>query len=133
MSDKELADKVVALGVGRVEGDYYVAPQEYMNFEEALMDEPLIYFSQFVRDWRVAGALMEKCRKRGYTIGMAVVGATDIEVEVCEYDAQLREHNQLGIGQNESLPRAIIEACVEALDMGGAVVDPTEIEWRPFS
>ena len=50
MNDKELADRIVALGVGDdgdATGFYYLEADEFDD-------------SEFVRDWRVAGALMEK-------------------------------------------------------------------------
>ncbi len=75
------------------------------------------YASIFVRDWRVAGALMEKC-----------VDKPDwMEVHIdrkCSSEATHRcwiERTHSGIehetyhARNESLPRAIIEAYVEAL------------------
>jgi len=105
VDDKELADAIVALGVGRIEGDYYVAPQDYMDFEVALMDEPLIYFSQFVRDWRVAGAMMEKLESYdGFLLRQSGDDTGMCRVEVAG-----------GVGVNGNMCRAICEACVEAL------------------
>jgi len=117
LDDKELADRVVALGIGGyaklTEAD--TEPYDfYGDFQSA---------DQFVRDWRVAGALMEKC------IGMAI---EPLEIdsgygrgwEVCNC---FSVNSKFGGGdhcykfckaENESLPRAIIEACVEALDVG---------------
>ena len=51
-TDKELADKIVALGVGVLEQCYY-------DFQTPLGIDSLSA-KHFVRDWRVAGALMEK-------------------------------------------------------------------------
>ena len=94
--DKELADKVVALGVftalGTNENIYHIANAIPLTAHD------------FVRDWRVAGALMEKCedvnsvkrRNLGYVIE-SIIG------------------DRTGEAQNDSLPRAICEACVEAL------------------
>lgn len=63
------------------------------------------YCSIFVRDWRVAGALMEKCKciscyhaSDGYSVNAG-------DPAVCTYISNVQE----------SLPRAIIEACCEAL------------------
>ena len=54
MNDKELADRVVALGVGSAgDGDvYWLDPDG--------SDPQSMWPNDFVRDWRVAGALMEK-------------------------------------------------------------------------
>lgn len=117
MNDLELADAVVALGVGRQgkypesadgAGFYYTPTDENTHEEEGL------YSKLFVRDWRVAGALMEKiaknCVDNKRVLGMTftadknsmyvsadTIGGSDIDIT------------------NESLPRAIIEACVTAL------------------
>ena len=98
MNDKELADAVVALGVGcngQVPGGYYFDHGRcYLGMSD-----------RFVRDWRVAGALME-------------------EVDSCYPEKLINESWQVQASmdamptewiQNESLPRAIIEACVVAL------------------
>jgi hypothetical protein len=98
MNDNELADKVVALGVGRL------CPDRGFQFRtEDLSGVP----QEFVRDWRVAGALMEKCvdinvsyRHGDHIIWNAAVTSTQ---------------RGRAYGESESLPRAIIEACVEAL------------------
>ena len=87
MNDKELADKVMALGVchtfewGDVEGIYhqYWAP----DGETSGMDA-----DKFVRDWRVFGALSELCYERGVQVN--------------------------GVWPVDALTG--IEACVEALD-----------------
>jgi len=89
MTDQELADKVVALGVGEcTDSGYYMIPDcGITGYGEHI----------FVRDWRVAGALMEKCPSSNY-------------LQSVLFDA-LYEHDE-----RDSLPRAIIEACVEALE-----------------
>jgi len=55
MNDKELADRVVALGVGSVldDGITYLLVSD----DGGYAFNPV---TTFVRDWRVAGALMEK-------------------------------------------------------------------------
>ena len=93
MSDRELADKVVSLDwqipegwyprFGKKDGKWFVADDAGIA--------PLITAGQFVRDWRVAGALMEK------RMGKMEMLFVPERVE------------------GESLPRAIIEACVAAL------------------
>ena len=57
MDDKELADRVVALGVGRCVLDKY-----YVRSPDGDVAQPHEQrtIAGFVRDWRVAGALMEK-------------------------------------------------------------------------
>ena len=61
MSDKELADKVVALGVAEYDATLPNWPAYSMRNPNGSWD----YFEDelLVRDWRVAGALMEKCQK----------------------------------------------------------------------
>jgi hypothetical protein len=92
VSDKELADAVVAHGVG-----------EYLPVNHSHLDLPTgewwhldgVYTptaEQFVRDWRVAGALMEKINWLDFI--QAVINA--------------------GLG-GKIEPRAITEACVKAL------------------
>jgi len=103
MNDKELADRVVALGVGirnshPAHGSQLKAAYTYSWDLEA---------KDFVRDWRVSGALMERCLSLDYdqansehTVSVWTSASfTGPWATVC----------------NESLPRAIIEACVEAL------------------
>ncbi len=100
MTDQELADAVVALGVGLpITG---LGPNVY----RASNSDKNLTASEFVRDWRVAGALMEK-QKRLLTISTPVGGKWWVDTENDEGSDCTRS--------NESLPRAIIEACVEAL------------------
>ncbi len=61
MNDKELADKIVALGVGSlVQGGskdqtkWFRTPRSY-----SLGNDFPFYTKQFVRDWRVYGALYQ--------------------------------------------------------------------------
>ena len=109
MNDRELADKVVALGVGQRlpdEKDWWLYWLDSIGAPAKL----------FVTDWRVAGTLMEKC------IGMTLHEELEIdsgysrgwEVYNCFAfgDGQPYKHTK---ANGESLPRAIIEACVEAL------------------
>lgn len=94
MSDQELADKVVAHGVGELHrGRYWIDNESFLA-------------GGFVRDWRVAGALMER------------VG-NGFEYALCVDTWQVTMFEGSGEGytaaEGASLPRAIIEACVEAL------------------
>ena len=114
MNDKELADAVVALGIGEyVAGAYWLATGP---------DPIKLDSSEFVRDPRVAMALMEKC------IGMGIAGA-EMSIESgygrgWEVYNCFAKNSHSGGGdhdyrftkaENESLPRAIIEPCTEAL------------------
>lgn len=94
MTDKELADKVIALGVGNNTHDLYAFGAYHVIG---------CTFTDFVRDWQVAGALMEKC--------------DDVEIGSLSGDSWAVICNDQSSTQawNKSLPRAIIEACVEAL------------------
>ncbi len=98
MTDKELADKIVALGVGEGPNNYVA-----YSLNEALRNwQPPNYF---VRDWRVAGALMEKVDS---TYPEKLID--DSWQVQASMDATPTEWIT-----NESLPRAINEACVEAI------------------
>ena len=105
MNDKELADKVVALGVGKFLpaklGKIHLRSED--GYSIGFLDSSV---SEFVRDWRVAGALMEK-------------------VDSCYPEKLIDERWQVQASMNamptewlvnKSLPRAIIEACCEALE-----------------
>ena len=105
MNDKELADKVVALGIGiRVDGEWYGLRDRPDDSQPMGTKKP----KKFVRDWRVVGALMEKC----------------FEVQVCGSDVTndwaavamcLPTGKHWSKVENDSLPRSIVETCVEAL------------------
>jgi hypothetical protein len=92
MTDQELADKVLTI----LEGSKADKLNLYMGNEGEAPYYCLHHCvefmgcDRFVRDWRVAGALMELCRDK-------VLWADLLPLA------------------EESLPRAIIEACVEAL------------------
>ena len=96
ITDKELADKVVALGVGyppdTPDGCWTIEAETAIAHGWQYMDT-----DQFVRDWRVAGALMEKIPLAAGENPLLIVLARAI------------------ISGIEPLSRAIIEACVEAL------------------
>jgi hypothetical protein len=95
MNDQELADKIVALGVGKK------TPSGWYSMSYAHRTSA----DSFVRDWRVAGALMEKMTR------------------VCEWYEmaglwKVRIDDSISV-RNESLPRAICEAIVrESLERG---------------
>ena len=105
MNDKELADRVVALGVGeflpsRLNNGIYVR-----SYDEYGMDHDAEPDNVFVRDWRVAGALMEKVDS---------IYPEKLIDERWQVQASLDAMPTEWL-TNESLPRAIIEACCEAL------------------
>jgi len=104
MNDKELADRIVALGA------LHYAPAYAMNSEYWQIPDTNTCFGkagQAVRDWRVAGALMEKLLdKQDVRMAMQILDSTTRLVHIVGQ----------ADGQSESLPRAINEACVEALD-----------------
>ena len=112
MTDSELADTIVALGVGKVyraiNGDAYEPPDPFRALGEDVRCYPA---KQFVRDWRVAGAMMEKLgnfliERSGTLLGVSTQYATPQPGKFWHADAG---------SHDESLPRAINEACVEAL------------------
>ena len=98
MDDKELADAVVALGVGQHmtggrSGLYGIGPHGSMSADK------------WVRFWPVAGALMDwQCNFEVHHAGDEYV-----------MDIGIPGSHRRAAATNESLPRAIIEACVEAL------------------
>ena len=94
MTDQELADKVVALlypdGIWQTLEVLGLESWAELHGEDAVK-------GLIVRDWRVAGALMERCRDR-----LVYLFECDVKSEYMPVD--------------ESLPREIIAACVEALN-----------------
>ncbi len=96
-TDKELADAIVALGVGGGSAVYW-------------LDKESFHPDKFVRDWRVCGALIEKCQK----VYIEYIG----EPEQTVY-ARAENNRTWEWPAGESLPRTINEACVEALSHKG--------------
>lgn len=96
-SDKELADAVVALGVGCTDGKFYDRTiwDGQANRERLCHQFP----AQFVTEWRVAGALMEKFGSNHDLLMKVFIKALAKAWSV----------------PHQPLPRAINEACVEAL------------------
>ena len=94
MNDQELADKVVALGVGHTKEDYgkvcYVPPDgdDYHDILSAF---------GFVRNWRVAGALMEKL-----SVHLATSDCYEVRAEQFCIELPIQARN-------------VIEDCCEAL------------------
>jgi len=108
MNDKELADRVVELGVAKRFPD----EKEWWIYSLNDIGPNGQIARQFVRDWRVAGALMEKAEAVYLealvqdcleSVGSAWQAQTSINAMPTEWIDSI------------SAPRAIIEACVEAL------------------
>ncbi|KKL26664.1 hypothetical protein LCGC14_2393030 [marine sediment metagenome] len=90
-NDKELADRVVALGVGICVDDVWYGLRDRPDGSQPMGTK---IPKKFVRDWRVAGALMEK-----FNLG---------------YLSEI-----LGVAEfwtTEANPRTIIEVCVEEFE-----------------
>ena len=112
MNDKELADAVVALGIG-TQVDYPKSSDGvgfYHTPEDDCGESDGVYSKLFVRDWRVAGALMEKAAESGNQ----VLSWKDDGLFICDLP-NVGDEILFDFARNDSLPRAIIEACVEAL------------------
>ncbi len=98
MTDTELADKIVALGVGMYQPE---STGCYESYVADAMDDPDLDgmdAEKFVRDWRVAGALMEKC-----------------EANCVDWE-DLEPGHWRNMNHTANTPRAIIGACVESLE-----------------
>ena len=106
MNDQELADKVVALGVGAQNS---LDPTLYKPPHDRVAGIPYSA-EQFVRDWRVAVMLLERCQLASITVDIDAFHAVPF-VSVSSMNG--KSDNSVDI--NESLPRAITEACCEAL------------------
>jgi len=112
VDDKELADAIVALGVGsllpaRNKHGCHVRsyPWYEINDDEFVSGSTNKSATVFVRDWRVAGAMMEKLESYdGFLLRQSGDDTGMCRVEVAG-----------GVGVNGNMCRAICEACVEAL------------------
>lgn len=114
MTDQELADKVIALGIGRQDKPYLAHRYHFPAPANTWASAEL-----FVRDWRVAGAVMEK---------LVQDDKVDLRaISLSWYSSLMTFAGQAAGSANptygtynertsDSAPRAIIEACVEALN-----------------
>lgn len=113
MDNMELAAKIMALGIGEPLGlDAVFYPD----------DNNWIGVNKFVRDPRVAMALMEKVYEKQYSFMvmqlpdkkpmMTIQAPIQTAGEYADPSTRNSWASQI---TNESLPRAITEACVEAL------------------
>jgi len=134
VNDKELADRVVALGVGYTE--IFPPARTTFYFHESIgmpMDA-----GEFLEKWDIAGALMEKIPIASGETPLLLVMAKAITIPEKENEslprAVIEVSRRLMVvsgetplllvmakaitipeKENESLPRAVIEACCEAL------------------
>lgn len=101
-SDKALADRVVALLPGHLlkYGDEKGGP--YLIYLHDYADAKMV-----VHDWRVAGKCLELMSDAGYCVSINPETPHWVVVHTGENSHEV---------ENESLPRAIIEACCEALE-----------------
>lgn len=105
--ERELAEEVVhCLGL-----PLYTVPGGAVLFESKMY-----YFNsdapQFIRDWRVAGAMMELVKEAGHRIEVTYDGHVHIVRRGYQFFNKLA---LLGQAKNESLPIAINQVCVAAL------------------
>lgn len=104
MNDQELADGLVAMGIGRTDGLWADGTPQYMRNDSG----DWYGAHAFVRDWRVAGAVMELVDsghwKSGHRDGFAATMYISPHAPVC--------------ATGHSLPRAIIEAGYRAYREG---------------
>ena len=98
MTDQELADKIVAFGIGEYNGH----KPDGWRFNPG--DGWYQNASEFICDWRVAGAMMEKCH--------------DVQILIMEgesYHVMAKYRRGKGVALNQNEPRAINKACADAL------------------
>jgi len=103
MNDKELADKVIGLGIGERSKSSDLA--DFVYFKGMERED------HFVRDWRVAGVIMKRVADEGFHISMGVALAGEYDCHIDHLENDMRKYS----AYNKSLPRAIVEAGVEAL------------------
>ena len=116
MNDKELADAVVALGVGqRIDLEDPHSGTAWVLTEDC--GTAWLTGESFVRDWRVAGALMEKCTDLHYDTISTWNSKPSLTTIIAWANGGVDSSEEVEV--NESLPRAIIEACVEAATKQG--------------
>ena len=102
MNNKELADRVVALGIGRL------ATSVMGNVPGFVIDNAWMSLEAVGQDWRVAGALIIKCLSQGYRIDLRLLG-----VRITTHSPTLT--TAATTRSIDQVP-AIIKACVDALE-----------------
>lgn len=111
MDDRTLADAIVEIGVLQKR-------TRYPGYALATRPKSSYTAEQIVRDWRVAGAMMEKMMTDGPDDLRTVMGSYHPTMSVFEASVAKSAVPVYGTyldRSDESLPRAINLACVEAL------------------
>lgn len=115
MNDQELAELVIALGVGRTSEPYVDVIDGFFSIAENVDedgwcggDDPWQGPKDFVRDWRVAGALMEILIPSDAPFTVSVTMDSDEK-----FGAWFRGE---GIAHQDSMCRSVVEMCVVALE-----------------
>ena len=110
ISDKELAQRAVGFGVGLyliTDQKHSMLPGPEHHFE---IDGRSMSDSEFIRDWRVVGELIQKCRDRGWTVEMIHDGTVFVYTGLMD--------SNYNVAQSEpgsDLPLSYVQACAEAL------------------
>ncbi len=119
MTDQELADAIVALGVGKNYGGIncqYSLYDQNAGYSIDHGEDILFSAESFVRDWRVTGALMEKAVRAGCIVDLSPRERSDMIFKDAFFVAEANTKKKLGHQvSDDCAPRAICEACVEAL------------------
>lgn len=105
MTDEELADRVVRAGYGEF-CNYDTGPAMFARPDDSVPE----YATDFVCNWAVAGALMERLGDSELTIWQQHYSDGGPSIWIVE------THLTNADGRNESLSRAIVEACVSVLE-----------------
>ena len=105
MNDKELVAVCVKLGVVHILAGKYWMPTG-LNMEIGELPETVVC------DWRVAGVLMEKAIEKG---SFPFIGSCTTDTYQATIKRGWGANAAISHHVNESLPRAITEACVEVL------------------
>ena len=107
-TDRELADALVALGIGEAY-DFRDGEFHYTHLMPPIAHEA----HTFVRSWDVAGACMERLFEKG---SIKYLGHDTTDTFLCTVKAGWGVNAPVLHALNESLPRAICEAYVEAMN-----------------
>ena len=110
MKDKELAQRVVDFGVGLYlitdqKHSMLSGPEEHFELDGCSMSD-----SDFVRDWRVAGALIQKCQDHGWTVEIIHDGTVFVYTGLMDLHYDVAESEP-----GSDTPLSYVQACVEAL------------------
>ena len=111
MNDKELAQSVVGFGVGLyliTDQKHSMLPGPEQHFE---LDGCSMSDSEFIRDWRVIGELIQKCRDRGWVVEMIHDGTVFVYTGLMDLNYDVAQSEP---GSDVSL--SYVQACTEALN-----------------